>query len=159
MTMKRKQMIVAVFVLSLTLALCGIAYTKGPPGHLREGGGPMGVSWMVRHNIMAQVLSELSGQSADTINQQLKDQRPGDILASYKIDPKAFGEAMRTKATALIKLLTDNGYLNAEQSSKVQEKMAEFAQRRQLMSLLIEKGITDGTITPEQAQMLRHKPH
>jgi hypothetical protein len=151
--MKRKQMILAVFVLVLSMVICGVAYTEGHPGHYR-GGGPMGVSWMVRHNMMVQVLSELSGQPVDTVNQQLKEQQPRDVLAAYKIDPKAFGEAMRTRATALIKLLTDNGYLTAEQNNKVQEKMGEFAQRRQLMSLLVEKGITQ-----EQAQMLRRKPH
>jgi len=151
-------MIVAICALSLSLVLCGIAYAEGPAGHHR-GGGPMGVSWMVRHNMMVQVLSELSGQTVDTIKQQLKEQGPRDVLTAYKIDPKAFGEAMRTKATALMKLLTDNGYLTAEQSSKVQEKMSEFAQRRQLMSLLVEKGLADGTITQEQAQMLHRKPH
>jgi hypothetical protein len=156
--MKRMQMVIAICVLSLGMVLCGIGYAEGPPGHHR-GGEPMGVSWMVRHNMMVQVLSELSGQPVDTVNQQLKEQQPRDILTAYKIDPKTFGEAMRTKATALIKLLTDNGYLTVEQSSKVQEKMGEFAQRRQLMSLLIEKGLADGTITQEQAQVLRRKPH
>ena len=36
-------------------------------------------------------------------------------------------------------------------------KMENRSKRRELMSQLIEKGITDGTITQEDAQMLLHK--
>jgi hypothetical protein len=156
--MKRMQMIIAVCVLSLSMALCGIAYAEGPPGH-HKGGGHMDVSWMVRHNMMVQALSEMSGQTVDTINQQLKEQHLPALLTTYKIDPKAFQEVMHTRMTALMKLLTDNGYLTAEQSSKIQTKMGEFAQRRQLMSLLVEKGLADGTVTQEQAQNLLSPHH
>jgi hypothetical protein len=32
------------------------------------------------------------------------------------------------------------------------------SQRRALMNRLVEKGIADGTLTEEQAQLLMHKP-
>jgi hypothetical protein len=36
--------------------------------------------------------------------------------------------------------------------------MENRSKRRELISQLIEKGIEDGTITPEEAQMLMRKP-
>jgi len=119
----------------------------------------MSVSWLVKHNMTVQVLSELSGQTADAINQQLKDQHLRGVLTTYKIDPKAFHDAMHTKMAALIKLLADNGYLTAEQSNNIRETMGKFAQRHQLMSFLVDKGLADGTITQDQAQILFPKHH
>jgi len=36
--------------------------------------------------------------------------------------------------------------------------MEKRPQRHALMTQLIEKGLADGTITPEQAQMLKRRP-
>jgi hypothetical protein len=119
----------------------------------------MVLSHLVRHNMVVQVLSELSKQPADTIRKQLKDQHLPDVLKAYNVDFKAFHDAMRTKTTALINLLTNNGYITAEQSKKVREGMDKVAQRNQLMTLLVEKGLADGTLTQEQAQMLVPKQH
>jgi hypothetical protein len=58
---------------------------------------------------------------------------------------------------ALVKPLVDNGYISTEQSNKIQKRMDEFAQRHQLMTLLVQKGLADGTITLEQAQVLLPK--
>jgi hypothetical protein len=109
--------------------------------------------------MMVQVLSDLSKQPADAIEQQLKDQHLPAVLSTYNIDPKAFHDAMRTKITGLINLLAQNGYITTEQSNKIQEKMGKFAQRYQLMTLLVQKGLADGTITQEQAQILLPKHH
>jgi len=117
----------------------------------------MFLTHLVQHNMMVQVLSQLSQQSAVTIEQQLKDQRLPAVLSTYNIDPKAFHEAMRTKITALINLLTQSGYMTTDQSNKILAEMEKFAQRHQLMTLLVQKGLVDGTITQEQAQILLPK--
>ena len=156
--MKSMQRITLILALLFGIGFCRIANSEGPPGPL-GGGGPMLLSHLVRHNMIVQVVSQLSGQSADAIKKQLKDQHLPAVLSAYKIDPKTFHEAMRTKVTALIKLLTDSGYLTAEQSAKVLDEMEKFAQRHQLMTLLVEKGLADGTITQEQAQILLPKHH
>ena len=151
--MKNLKLFTLLFALVLGIGFCGTALAEGPGGHHR-GGGPMFLGRLVQHNMMVQVLSQLSNQPEDTIRQQLKDQHLRGVLSTYNIDPKAFHSAMKTKFTALMKLLTDNGYLTAEQNAKIQDKMAKFAQRRQVMTTLVEKGLAEGTITQEQAQLL-----
>jgi len=154
--MKRMQTIIVICALLFGIALFGMANADGPPGPHR-GGGPMFLTHLVQHNMMVQVLSQLSQQSAVTIEQQLKDQRLPAVLSTYNIDPKAFHEAMRTKITALINLLTQSGYMTTDQSNKILAEMEKFAQRHQLMTLLVQKGLVDGTITQEQAQILLPK--
>jgi polyhydroxyalkanoate synthesis regulator phasin len=176
--MKKMQTIIAACVLFLGTALSGIAAAAGPPDHPHpmgghwghhegwhhhKGGGDMFVTWAVKKNMMVQVLSQLSGKPADTIENQLKEKRLPAVLAEYKIDRKAFHDAIRTKADALIKLLADNGYLTQEQSTKIIKEMAERDQRRQerheVMTRLIDKGLKEGTITKEQAEMLMPHHH
>ena len=154
--MKNVKTIILVCALVLGIGLCGSAMAEGHGGHHR-GGGPMFLGRMVQHNMMVQVLSQLSKQPEDTIKQQLKEQHLRGVLSTYNIDKKAFHSAMKTKFTALTKLLTDNGYLTAEQNAKIQDRMTKFAERRQLMMTLVEKGVSDGTISQEQADLLLHK--
>ena len=154
--MKEIGTIIIICALSLGLALCGTAWAEGPSG-MGKAGGPMFIARSLFHNMTVQVLSDLSKQPAETIRQQLKEQHLSAVLNTYNIDRKAFREAMQAKGVALINLLTQNGYLTAEQSNKIQEQMQKFSQRRQLMTLLVEKGLADGTITQEQAQILMPK--
>ena len=151
--MKNLKLMTLLLALVLGIGFCETALADGPGGHHR-GGGPMFLGRLVQHNMMVQVLSELSKQPEDTIRQQLKEQHLRGVLSTYNVDRKVFHAAMKTKITALVKLLMDNGYLTAEQNAKIQNKMAKFAQRRQIITTLVEKGLADGTITQEQARLL-----
>jgi len=46
----------------------------------------------------------------------------------------------------------------SQQEEEIMAKMEEQSQRRMLMKQLIEKGVTDGTITGDQAIMLQRRP-
>ena len=151
--MKKIRIIILICMLAFGIALCGMAIADGPTGPHR-GDGPMFLSRLIRHNMVVQVLSQLSGQSADTITQQLKAQDLSGMLGTYKIDPQAFHSAMSSKLSALITLLTDNGYITTDQSIYVENRMANSAQRRQLLTTLVQKVIEDGAVTQDQAQIL-----
>jgi polyhydroxyalkanoate synthesis regulator phasin len=66
---------------------------------------------------------------------------------------------MKAKVNKRIKQAVANGSITPEQQKDILEKMENRSKRRELMSQLIEKGIEDGTITQEDAQMLLRKRH
>ena len=109
-------------------------------------------------NLMVQVLSEMTGQSADAIESKLKDQRVRTVMQELNIDRQLFRSTMQAKVSQRVKEAAANGTITAEQEKEILEKLEYRAQRREIISRLVEKGVTDGTITPEEAQMLMRKP-
>ena len=87
-----------------------------------------------------------------------KKERLPAVLAEYQVDRKAFSDAMHAKVQDLLGKLVDSNYLTVDQRNQLLARMDQYAQRRALMKSLIDKAITDGTITPEQAQMLLKRP-
>ena len=156
--MNRTRMSIAVVLAMVLIVGVSFAASQGPLGSHR-GGGPMFLSKLVQHNMMVQVLSDLSKQPADTIEQQLKDQHLPAVLSTYNIDLKVFQDAMRAKVADLISLLASKGYITDEQASKIQAKMAQFAQRRQAATDLVNSLVSSKAITPEQAQILLPRHH
>ena len=165
--MKKIQTIVVAGVLTIGMVIAGMALAKGPGDRPQRGSGfhhpqenqaLMLLTGYQQQNLKSQVLSELSGQSAEAINQKLKSQRMRAVIEELGIDRQAFGSAMQTKINNLIKQAAVDGTITPEQEKAIFEKMENRAKRRELMSRLIEKGIEDGTITQEQAQTLIRKP-
>jgi polyhydroxyalkanoate synthesis regulator phasin len=64
---------------------------------------------------------------------------------------------MKAKVDERIKQAVANGSITPEQQKDILEKMENRSKRHELMSQLIEKGIEDGAITQEDAQMLLRK--
>jgi hypothetical protein len=172
--MKKVRMLVLNSALFLGIILSGTGCAAGPPDHPprmggpggRQGGGdPMLLARAVQKNIMAQALSQLTGQPADSLEEKLKERQLPALLDEYRIDRKAFHDAMRVKMSALVRLLTGNGYLSETDGEKVLEQSQEgdrpagrgdeMAKRREIMSRLIKKGLADGTITRQEAELLR----
>jgi polyhydroxyalkanoate synthesis regulator phasin len=165
--MKKILTIVAAGALAMGIVISGMALATGPGDRPQRGFGFQGprenqtlmqLTHYQHQNIKSQVLSELSGQSAEAINQKLKSQRMRAVIEELGIDRQAFRSAMQTKINNLIKQAAADGTITAEQEKAIFEKMENHANRREIMSRLIEKGIEDGTITQQQAQTLMRKP-
>ncbi len=121
------------------------------------GGGLMLLAKYQQKNLMVQMLSEMTGQSADVISTKIKEQRMRAVMQEYDIDRQEFRDRMQTKVRERVEQAAINKTITAEQEKEILEKMENRSKRRELMSQLIEKGIKDGTITREQAQMLMRK--
>ena len=127
-------------------------------GSEQNKSGPHPLMRYVRGNMAAQAVSEITKEPVDAIRTKMKDGRLPAVLAEYQIDRRAFSEAMRARVQALLGTLVESNYLTADQRDQVLARMDQYAQRRVLMKSLIDKAVTDGTITPDQAQMLLKRP-
>jgi polyhydroxyalkanoate synthesis regulator phasin len=164
--MKRMRMTVLICTLLFGVALSGTAFSAGPDGGRNPmgahrghhgKGGPMFLTESVQKNLMVQSLAQLTGKPAVSIGQELREKPFPEVLREYKIDPKALHTVVQEKANALVKLLTDNGYLTPEQSRLYFQGMEKRAERHEILNRLVEKGVKDGTVTAEQAELLRPK--
>jgi hypothetical protein len=166
--MKKIQTIIVASVLVMGMVLSGPAFAdnqgKGDrrgfgfkQGH--KGGGLILLAKYQQRNMMVQVLSEMTGQSTEAIRTKLKKQRMRTVMQELNIDRQAFRTAMHAKAGERIKQAVANGTITPEQEKEILAKMENRSKRRELMSQLIEKGIEDGTITQEDAQVLFRKRH
>jgi hypothetical protein len=168
--MKKNQTIIVIGVLLISLVFIGAALAAGMRddagrgfrhrgAHGKDGLGPM--SLYVKQTMAVSVLAELSGQPAETVRQKLEGQRLREFLSENNIDRQDFQTAMQAKANALVQYLAAGGYITSDQakeySDRIERKSQLRSERRELMNQLIEKGLADGTITPEQAQMLQPK--
>jgi polyhydroxyalkanoate synthesis regulator phasin len=158
--MKKKQTIILMGALFFGMVLCAAAIASGWQGrqftkHRANGSDKLRLlTGYVHKNLMAQALSETTGQPVENLNQQLKDRPLRAVLGGYKIDREAFHTALRAKTDNLVQKLVESGYITPEQEKYMAEKREMQSQRRALMTRLIEKGVDDGTITAEQARML-----
>ena len=165
--MKKKRQLIIICVLVASIIVSGLAVAgsqeKGDrPGfgfkNRHRGDGLMLLAKYEQKNLMVQTLSQMTGQSIETIEAKLNDQRMRSVMQELNIDRRAFHTAMQAKIRERIKQAVANGTITPEQEKDILERMENRAKRRELMSQLIEKGIEDGTITEEQAQMLMRKP-
>jgi hypothetical protein len=166
--MKKIQTIIVASVLVMGMVLSGPAFADSQgKGDRRgfgfkqrhKGGGLMMLAKYQQRNLAVHVLSELSGQSTEDISTKLKDLRMRTVMQELNIDRQAFRAAMQAKVGERIKQAVANGTITAEQEKEILAKMENRSKRRELMSQLIEKGIEDGTITQEDAQVLFRKRH
>ena len=163
--MKKKHIIISC-VLVVGIIFYGLAIADSQRTGHRKGlgfkqhhkGGVLQL--LVRYqqkNLRVQVLSEMTGQSVEAIQLRLKDQRMRSVVQELNIDRQAFRDAMQAKERARIKQAVTDGSITPEQEKEILAKIENRTKRSELMSKLIEKGIEDGTITQEEAQMLMHK--
>jgi polyhydroxyalkanoate synthesis regulator phasin len=166
--MKKIQTIIVASVLVMGIVLSGPAFADNQGKGDRQGfgfkqrhkgGGLMLLARYQQRNLMVQVLSEMTGQSTEAIRTKLQEQRMRPVMQELNIDRQAFRTAMKAKVNERIKQAVANGNITLEQQKDILEKMENRSKRRELMSQLIEKGIEDGTITQEDAQMLLRKRH
>lgn len=165
--MKTKHTIILSCVLVVGLIFSGLSLADDPAkgAHQgfgfkrhRSGGGLMLLAKYQQKNLMVQTLSEMTGQSAETIETQLKGRRMrAAVMEDLDIDRQAFRTTLQAKVNRLVKSAAASGSITAEQEKEILAKMETHSQRREIMSRLVEKGVADGTITQEQAQMLMRK--
>ena len=77
-------------------------------------------------NMAVQVLSELSGQSTESIRTKLNEQRMRTVMQELGIDRQAFRTAMQTKVGERIKLAVANGTITPEQEKEILAKTKIF---------------------------------
>ena len=164
--MKTKHTMIISCVLVLGIILSGLAFADGQGKGSRQGsgfkkghkgGGLMLLAKYEQKNLAVKVLSDLTGQSTDAIRTKLKEQRMRTVMQELNIDRQAFRTAMHAKVGERIKQAAANGTITAEQEKEILARMENRSKRRELMNQLIEKGVTDGTISQEDAQMLLPK--
>ena len=164
--MKKKNTIVVSCILSAGIIISGLALADSHKTSYRKGfaykqhhkvGGLQLLAKYQQKNLMVQVLSEMTEQSVEAIQVKLKGQRLRTVMQELKIDRQTFYNAMQAKVKERIKQAVADGTITSEQEKEIFVKMQKHAKRRELMTKLIEKGVNDGTITPEEAQMLKRK--
>lgn len=122
-----------------------------------KGSGLMLLAKFEQKNLAVEVLSELSGQPTEAISAMVKEKRKRTLMQELNIDRQAFRSAMQVKVNERIRQAVQYGTISPEQEKEIYAIMELRSKRRELMSKLIEKGIADGTITPEEAQLLERK--
>jgi hypothetical protein len=165
--MKKTLSIIVISVVLVGLAFYVAATAANPQDQANPGYGhprmlaKSGPGLLMRYvlgNMAAQAVSEITQQPVDTIRTKMKEERLPAVLAEYQVDRKVFFEVMRAKVQGLLGKLVESNYLTVDQRDQVLARMDQYAQRRALMKSLIDRAITDGTITPDQAQMLLKRP-
>ena len=164
--MKKIQTIIVASLLVMGMVFCGLAFAESQGKGDRQGfafkqrhkgGGLMLLAKYQQRNLMVEVLSEKTGQSSEAINTKLKEQGMRAVIQELNIDRQVFRNAMKAKVNERIRQAAVNKSITPEQEKEILTKMENRSKRRELMSQLIEKGIKDGTITQEDAQMLLRK--
>lgn len=165
--MKKILSIIVISVVLVGLAFYVAATAANPQDQANPGSGhqrmqaksgPGLLMRYVRWNMAAQTVSEITQVPVDTIRTKLKEERLPAVLAEYHVDRKTFSDAMHAKVQALMGSLVASNYLTDAQQQEILARMDQYAQRRTLMKSVIDKAVTDGTITPDQAQMLLKRP-
>jgi hypothetical protein len=165
--MKKSLSIVSIFAVIVSLAFffgatASNSQDQAPPGSGRPRmlakSGPGQLARYVRENMAAEAIAGIAKQPVDTIRKELQEKRLPAVLQEYQIDRKAFADAMQAKFQDLLGKLVESNYLTVDQRSRILARMDQHAQRRQLMQSVIDKAVTDGTISPDQAQMLLRRP-
>lgn len=158
--MKKRLLIVGIAtVFGLAVYLSATAASSPEQGagyHQGRGGFPL--LHFVRTNMAAQTIAELSHQPVEGIRAELQGQRVPAVLAAHNVDRKAFAEGMRSRFQNLLGQLSNDGYLTADQKNQILAQVEQRVQRRTLMKGLIDKGVSDGTLTPDQAETLMKRP-
>ena len=164
--MKTKHIIISC-ILAAGIIISGLAFADGIGHRGQRGTGfhrphkAFGLMLLVKYqqkNLMVQTLSEMTGQTVEAVAAKLKDQRMRTVMQALNVDRQAFRKAMQAKVSERIEQAAANRTITPEQQKDILTKMDTRSRRRELMSQLVEKGIEDGTITQEQAQMLMRKP-
>jgi len=165
--MKKSQTILVASVLAIGIVFSGLAIADSSgKGYCRgfgfkqhhKGGGLMLLAKYQQKNLMAQVLSEMKGQSVEAIQAKFKNQPMYTVMKELNVDHQAFRAAMQVKIREQVKQAAAAGTITKEQEQEIIKKIENRSKKRDLMSRLVEKGVTDGIITQEEAHMLMRKP-
>lgn len=160
------RIIILSVALVFTATIFAVAFAEDEPGYGRKGFGKhrahreSALSLLTRYqvkNLAAQTLSEMSGQPVEVIKQKFSNERPRDVMQELNIDREAFQSSMHEKIRTLVNQAKENGSITPEQEREILAKIEVRVQRRTLMKKLVDKGIADGSITEEQAQILQPK--
>ncbi|OQX21900.1 MAG: hypothetical protein BWK80_31915 [Desulfobacteraceae bacterium IS3] len=98
------------------------AFLPGPPkGH------PADLGKYLHDNMLVEALSEITGQSAETIKTALETQHPEAVMETYGVDFEAFRTLMDGKTVAMAEKAAECGLITQEQAAEIAEKIAARA--------------------------------
>lgn len=130
-----------------------------PPGAPHGDVIPALIGWHIVQNFAAQVISELTFQAVGDVKQRLREDRLPDVLKRYGVDPEMFHSAMQTRMLSITRQLAEKGFISADQEKEITDQVEKRAKAHAVIKRLIEKAIQDGSISQEEAQMLRIGDH
>ncbi len=95
----------------------------GPPPQ----GHPGDLGKYLHENMLTEAISELTGQSADTVKTALTTQRPDAILETYGVDFETFRTVMDEKTVAMAEKAAECGLISQEQATAIAEDISARA--------------------------------
>jgi len=130
--MNRKIIVAVLLVIGLIASGTAYARERGRGDRPRHGRqkSPMGhLMKCQKDNILAEVLSGITGKPAETIGEELKTQRHRDIIEKYNVDHETFRIAMDAKTVVLIQEALEDGRITQEQADDILDKMNNRPER------------------------------
>ncbi len=100
-------------------------HPKGPPRH---SGHLLGKA--LHDNMALDVLVELTGNEAATVQAAMDGQHMREVLSSYGIKEEVFREAMDSKTKAMLNQAMECGLISREQASEILESAGSRGQQR-----------------------------
>lgn len=108
---------------------------------------PLDMLAKIQHdNIAVQVLSEITGQTAESIAQALQTQHMRELMESYNVDQEVFENAMDEKAIAFIGKAVENNSITQEQADEIIQMIENRPERP-------EPGTEPGTNQDDAAEL------
>ncbi|QTA86066.1 hypothetical protein [Desulfonema magnum] len=78
-------------------------------------------------NMLAEAISEMTGEAIETVMEKLKEQHPRALLEAYEIDPETFRSVMDGKTITLAEKAAGCGIITEEQAAEIVEKIQSHA--------------------------------
>ncbi|MDM8523371.1 hypothetical protein QUF80_08365 [Desulfococcaceae bacterium HSG8] len=130
--MNRKIIMAILLVIGLLASGTAYADERGRGDRTRHGKqkSPMGhLMKCQKDNILAEVLSGITGQPAETIREELKTDRKREVLEKYNVDHETFRTAMDAKTVVLVQDALEDGRITQEQADDILDKMNNRPER------------------------------
>ena len=127
------QKLIVAMILIVAFAAAGVAFgiemNMGGehPGHRppHPPKGPLGLLMKCQaDNVHAEVLAQITGQSAEALREAMKETHMGKLLETCEVDRETFRTAMDAKATELVQKAADEGRITQEQAADILDKIA-----------------------------------
>ncbi len=90
-------------------------------------GHPGDLGKYLHDNMLVEALSEITGQSAETIKTALETQHPEALMETYGVDSEAFRTLMDAKTVTMAEKAASCGLITQEQAAEIAEKVAARA--------------------------------
>jgi len=138
--------LVALTILSLPVGTAGLAFAHSEGAqaqqdesakkeahkhHRKAGKGMGGLTHLEARNMAVSAIVELSGQTAETVRQQLETDGFRKTVEAYGITREQMMQAMRPRVLTLIEQARDSGRITAEQADRLIQEVNKGPEARE----------------------------